>query len=199
MEKTVLLVLLDQYADWEAAYVASGILALGQGRFRVKTVSAARESIRSLGGLTTLPDYDAPSAPADFAGLLLIGGTSWKSAAAQCVKPLVESALQNGRVLGGICAASAYLGELGVLNHVRHTSNDLEDLKQRAGAAYTGEANYLRRQAVRDGGIVTANGTAALEFAREVLLALEAAPESKIDEWYNFHKLGCYEAVMPLM
>ena len=76
MEKTVLLVLLDQYADWEAAYVASGILALGQGRFCVKTVSAARESIRSLGGLTTLPDYDAPSAPADFAGLLLIGGTS---------------------------------------------------------------------------------------------------------------------------
>ena len=42
-----------------------------------------------------------------------------------------------------------------------------------------------------------AYGTAALEFAREVLLALEAAPEDKITEWYNFHKLGCYKAAMP--
>lgn len=46
---------------------------------------------------------------------------------------------------------------------------------------------------------MTANGTAALEFAREVLLALEAAPEEKIIEWFNFHKLGFYDAPMPKM
>ena len=55
------------------------------------------------------------------------------------------------------------------------------------------------QQAVRDGKIVTANGTAALEFAREVLYALEAASEKKIEEWYQFHKLGLYEAPMPEM
>lgn len=26
------------------------------------------------------------------------------------------------------------------------------------------------------------------------MIALEAAPENKILEWYNFHKLGFYEA-----
>ncbi len=46
---------------------------------------------------------------------------------------------------------------------------------------------------------MTANGTAALEFAREVLLALEAAPEEKIIDWFNFHKLGFYDAPMPKM
>lgn len=52
-------------------------------------------------------------------------------------------------------------------------------------------------QAVRDHNIITANGTAALEFAKEVLLALKDIPEEKITEWYNFHKLGCYQPAMP--
>ena len=80
---------------------------------------------------------------------------------------------------------------------MNHTSNDLNDLKQWAGKAYTGEQKYVMRQAVRDGNIVTANGTAPLEFAKEVLFALKAAPEKVITEWYNFHKLGWYNVSMP--
>lgn len=99
--------------------------------------------------------------------------------------------------MAGICDASAFLGTVGALNHVRHTSNDLNDMKQWAGAAYTGEEYYVMQQAVRDKNIISANGTAALEFAREVLLALKAAPEDKITDWYNFHKRGYYEAPMP--
>ena len=52
---------------------------------------------------------------------------------------------------------------------------------------------------MRGGNIITANGTAALEFAKEVLLAVGLAPENKINEWYNFHKLGYYCAAMPDM
>lgn len=75
---------------------------------------------------------------------------------------------------------------------MRHTSNDLDYMKQWAGNSYTGEQNYLQQQAVRDGNVVTANGTAALEFAKEVLEALQLAPESEIERWYNFYKLGFY-------
>lgn len=49
-------------------------------------------------------------------------------------------------------------------------------------------------QAVMDDRIITANGTAPLEFAREVLMALNIAPESEILNWYEFHKYGFYEA-----
>ena len=56
-----------------------------------------------------------------------------------------------------------------------------------------------KEPAVCDGNIITANGTATLEFTREVLLALDIAPESNIVEWYNFHKLGFYNAPMPKM
>ena len=47
-----------------------------------------------------------------------------------------------------------------------------------------------RRQAVRDGDFVTANGSAALAFAREVLPALSVAPEEDISQGYAFHQAG---------
>lgn len=197
--KTVLLLLLDQYADWEASYVAPWILAMGQGQYTVKTVSLTKEPIHSMGGLTTLPDYDLQSVPEDYTALLLVGGLSWRKEEAKQVIPLVHDALNKQRFLGGICDASAFLGTIGVLNDVKHTCNDLHDVKQWAGDAYTGDANYQMQQAVCDGNIVTANGTAPLEFAKEVLLALEIAPKDYVLGWYNFHKLSGYNAPMPQM
>lgn len=91
------------------------------------------------------------------------------------------------------------MGTVGILNNVVHTSNDLNDLKQWAGADYTGEANYIARQAVCNKNVITANGTAPLEFAKEILLALHVADEKTIADWYNFHKLGVYTASMPKM
>ncbi|MBZ9633724.1 type 1 glutamine amidotransferase family protein [Clostridium sp. FP1] len=199
MKKTVLFVILDKYADWEAAYVSSLILALGQEVYSIKTVSLTKDSIKSLGGFTVIPDYDIKSAPTDFEGLVLIGGMSWRTEEAQQVKPLVENALNNKKVLGGICDASVFLGEMGILNNVKHTSNDLNDLKQWAGDSYMGEEKYMMQPAVSDNNIITANGTAPLEFAKEVMIALEVAPEKSILEWYNFYKYGCYEAPMPHM
>jgi len=199
MKKVVLFVILDKYADWEAAYLSSLILSLGQDEYSVKTVSLTKDIIQSIGGFTVLPDYDIQSAPTDFEGLILIGGMSWRNETALQVKPLVQNALNNRKVLGGICDASAFLGTIGVLNNVSHTSNDLNDLKQWAGDAYTGEEKYIMQQAVRDNNIITANGTASLEFAKEVMIALGAAPENRILEFYNFHKLGYYEAPMPSM
>lgn len=197
MKKVVLFVILDTYADWEAAYLSSLILCLGKNTHTVKTVSLTKDSVQSLGGFTVIPDYDIKSAPIDFEGLILIGGMSWRTESAQKVKPLVHTALANKKVLGAICDASAFLGTLGVLNHVKHTSNDLNDLKQWAGTAYTGEANYITQHAVRDNNIITANGTASLEFTKEVLSALDIAPEKNIEEWYNFYKLGSYKAPIP--
>lgn len=197
MKKLVLFLLLEPFADWEASYLASSLQTLGAGYFTIQTVSLSKSPIHSMGGFTILPDTDLLSAPSEFDGLILIGGTTWRTAAAQQVEPLVRAAVQQHAVLGGICDAAAFLGTLGVLNHVRHTANDLQDLKQWAGSVYTGEAHYCMRQAVRDRRMITANGTAALEFAREVLLALEAAPESQILAWYRFHKYGCYQAPVP--
>ncbi len=199
MKKRILFVILQQYADWEAAYIASAITMLGQGQYEIKTVSLAKDFVQSIGGFRVWPDYDIASVPEEYEALILIGGMTWRNEPAQQIKPLVADCYQKGKILGGICDAAAFLGTVGMLNDVRHTGNDLQDLKQWAGAVYTGETNYVAKQAVRDGAIITANGTAPMEFAKEILLALHVAEEAKVADWYQFHKLGFYTAPMPAM
>lgn len=197
MKKVVLFVLLQQYADWEAAYLSSAIHMLGQESYEVKTVSLTKEKVKSIGGFCIMPDYDIQSIPNDYEALILIGGMSWRNEDARKIELPAKKCVEEGKVLGGICDASAFLGVIGLLNNVKHTSNDLKDLKLWANT-YTGEENYITKQAVRDKGIITANGTATLEFAKEVI-ELKIAPEKKIIDWYNFHKLGVFTTGMPEM
>lgn len=199
MKKVILFVILQQYADWEAAYISSAIAMLGQGQYDIKTVSLSKDCVQSIGGFRVVPDYDIASVPKDYEALFLIGGMTWRNEDARQVEALVKDCYKKGKVLGGICDASGFLGTTGILNEVLHTGNDLNDMKQWAGSAYTGEAGYISKQAVRDRNVITANGTAPLEFAKEILLALNAAGEDKITEWYHFHKLGVYTAAMPKM
>lgn len=191
--KEVLFILLNEFAEWEASPLAA---AINQSEdFCVKSVSTSLAPVRSIGGFSVNPDYDVRQALAkDFAGLLLIGGTAWRTPEAQQVTPLVERALERKALLGAICDASVYLGRLGLLNHIAHTSNQLEDLEAYAGSAYTGKTLYRFQQAVRCGNIVTANGTAGLEFAKEVLLGLGVMAEADAEQWYRFYKLGYYKA-----
>lgn len=199
MKKTILFVILQQYVDWEAAYISSAVSMLGQGKYEIKTVSLSKDAVLSIGGFKVLPDYDVTSAPDDYEALILIGGMTWRSENTQQIKKLAKDCFEKGKIIGGICDASAFLGTAGVLNDVFHTSNDLNDLKQWAGSAYTGEAKYIAKQAIRDKNVITANGTAPMEFAKEILSALNVADEGKITDWYNFHKLGFYTAPMPDM
>ena len=190
--KTVLLVLLERYADWEAAYVSTAIHMLGQGRFEIKTVSLSKDAVTSIGGIQTMPDYTVETVPKDYEALLLIGGMRWREECTQRVIPLVEHCLQNGRVLGGICDAAAFLASIGVLNAVKHTGNRLSSLQEWQGTRYKGTVNFQSKQTVRDKNIITANGSATLEFAREVLIALHVTEETHIEDWYVLHKLGYY-------
>lgn len=115
MEKVVMFVILDKYTDWEGAYLAPFIVALGQGKYTVKTVSLTKEGVQSIGGFTVLPDYTIESAPADFEGVVLVGGMSWRKEEARQVMPLVRAALDKGKVLGGICDAAWIFGNHGSL------------------------------------------------------------------------------------
>jgi len=195
--KEVLLVILDLYGDWEAALVAAAVNDPEgeEKKYAVKTVSLSREPVQSIGGFTTLPDYDLVSAPDDAAAVLLIGGMSWRKPEAAPVAEFVRKVQERGALIGGICDATVFLAMHGFLNDVRHTSNTVDSLKAAAGDDYTNEKDYVREQAVSDGGIITANGTAHMEFAREVLIALDVMPLKKIAEWYDFFKLGYYEAI----
>ena len=165
--KKILYVVLEQWADWELAYISSAVNMLGQGKFENKTVSLTKDAVTSIGGIKCLPDYDLQNIPSDYAAVILIGGMSWHSETALQVKPLVKSCIDSGKVLGAICDACRFLGAIGALNNAKHTANDANELKQYA--VYKNEQGFIHKQAVSDNNIITANGTATLEFAREIL------------------------------
>ena len=174
MKKEILFVLLKDFADWEGAYIAPnlnlGVEPGSESKYIVKTVSVRKEPVVSIGGFKVLPDYGIHDIPADYAGIVLIGGMSWFTPEAEAIVPLVKEAIEKKRLVAGICNASVFLGIHGFLNHVNHTSNGLDYLKQFAGVNYTGENLYMDEPAVRAGNIITANGFATLEFCREVHL-----------------------------
>ena len=78
MKKRILLVLKEEFADWEAAYLSSQILELGKGNYVVETVSLNKEPVRSIGGLRVVPDYGLDEVPETYEALILVGGTGWR-------------------------------------------------------------------------------------------------------------------------
>ena len=190
----LLIVILEEYADWEVGPIAAELNQ--QKEFEVKTVSTSKTPVQSMGGFRTIPDYTIEEAmEREFAALLLIGGTSWRSETASVVEKLVTQAQRKDSVLGAICDATVFLGKIGALNHKNHTSNQLTELENYAGTNYTGSNHYLEQQVVRDGHLITANGMAALDFAKEILLALRVKSEAEAKQWYDFYKYGYYEAI----
>ncbi len=194
MKQNILFVLLNEYTDWEGAFLATalhvGVIPGGEVKYEVHTVAPTLEAIRSIGGFRTLPDYSFENMPKDYAALVLIGGNCWDSSEAELAAPLVQEALDKDKIVGAICNGASFLCSHGFLNNVKHTGNGLDQLKHWGGEKYTNEAGYVEAQAVNDKKIVTANGVGHLEFTREMLLLLKANCPEQIDKWYDFYKNG---------
>lgn len=195
MSNEILYVLLPDYAEHEPAFLAAALncgpeALKSHPRYVNRVVALTMEPVRSCGGFRTLPDYTLDTAPRDYAALILIGGFGWQSQEALRVIPLVKEAMSRGRIVGAICNAASFLARHGFLNIAKHTGNGLEQLKLWGGSRYENEQGYLPRQAVRDGNLVTANGTGYLEFARELLLLLEDGTAEEIEMFYRLNKEG---------
>ncbi|MEY8488273.1 type 1 glutamine amidotransferase family protein [uncultured Parabacteroides sp.] len=194
MKKEVLFLILNDYADWEGAFLATslntGVMPDSEIKYVSKTVAPTLEEVHSIGGFRTLPDYSFQNMPSDYAALVLIGGMQWKSPEAEQVAPIVREALRQGKIVGAICNAASFMCAHGFLNNVKHTGNTLAQLKLWGEANYTNEAGYVEQQAVSDKNIVTANGTGHLEFTRELQILLQADSIDRINGAYDFYKNG---------
>ncbi|TGX79872.1 glutamine amidotransferase [Palleniella muris] len=198
MNNEILYILLPDYAAHEVVFlsqaIASDEFALKENpKYINKVVAPTMEPIKSIGGFRTLPDYSFETMPEDYAALILIGGFGWATPVADRVVPIVANAIANGKVIGAICNGASFMAKHGFLNDLKHTGNGLEQLKLWGGENYTNAAGYVNAQAVSDKNIVTANGSATLEFAKELLLLLENDTPERIEMYYQFNKQGCCE------
>lgn len=193
LKNTVIFIITDLYADWEYAFLAAVLqdgISNRPSKYEVKTMSVSEQQVKSIGGFVTIPDFRLNAVPQDFSGVVLVGGYSWRTEQASRLFPFVKKAYQDGKIIGAICDATVFLGMNGLLNEKKHTSNSLEELVKTAGVMYTGRDLYMNQQAVRDGNLITANGTGYLEFTKEYLYALNAYPSDCIEEYYSFYKKG---------
>ncbi len=195
MNNEILYILLPDYAAHEAVYlsqaIASDEFALKQNpKYVNKVVTPTLEPVKSIGGFRTLPDYSFETMPGDYAALVLIGGFGWSTPVADQVVPIVKQAIEKDKIVGAICNGASFMAKHGFLNSVKHTGNGLEQLKLWGGRNYTNPDGYVHTQAVADNKIVTANGSATLEFAKELLLLLENDTTERIGMYYQFNKQG---------
>lgn len=191
----MLYILLPDFAEHEMVYLAQAIASdeyalKDNPKYLNKVVAPTMEPVKSISGFRVLPDYSFDTMPEDYAALILIGGFGWMSPIADNVTPIVAKAIADGKIVGAICNAASFMAKHGFLNSVSHTGNGLDQLTLWGGANYTNADGYIHKQAVSHKNIVTANGSATLEFAKELLLLLENDTPERIEMYYQFNKQG---------
>ena len=198
MNNEILYILLPDFAEHEMVYLAQAIssdeYALKVNpKYVNKIVAPTMDPVKSIGGFRMLPDYSFDTMPEDHAALILVGGFGWATPIADKVVSIVKHAIEKGKIVGAICNAASFMAKHGFLNNIKHTGNGIEQLKIWGGENYTNTHGYVNIQAVADTNIVTANGSATLEFAKELLSLLENDTLEQIEMYYQFNKQGFCE------
>lgn len=195
MSNEILYILLPDFASHEMVYLMEAISSDEQQlkespKYVNKIVAPTAEPITAIGGFRVIPDYSFENMPDDYVALVLVGGYGWLTPEADAVTPVLRKAVESGKIVGAICNGASFMAKAGLLNNVKHTGNGVGQLKMWGGDSYTNADGYVNEQAVSDGGIVTANGSAALEFTKELLSLLENDTPERIEMYYQFNKQG---------
>lgn len=195
------LFVLDGLSDWETGYAVAGIngpqFQKQPGRYRIRTVAPHEGSVVTMGGIRIQPDLTLDALrPADSAMLILPGGVAWDEGKHSEAVELARAFLDAGVPVAAICGATAALARGGLLDDRRHTSNAPEYL---AATRYCGAALYEDAPAVTDRNVVTASGTAPLDFALHIFRLLDVYTPAVLDAWYNLFRTGRTEYFVALM
>jgi putative intracellular protease/amidase len=187
MRNTVYFYVFDGYADWEAALALCEIRRPGD--FRVRTVALDRRPVQSMGGLTVLPDLSLDEIDVDRALLMILpGGTAWERGEIEPVSATLRRLHAEGTTIGALCSGVLALGYAGLVDTRRHTGNYAGHIETYV-PDYLGGAHYdPDALALTDDGVITAGGVSGIEFAREVIRALDLYDERDTEAWYRLFK-----------
>jgi putative intracellular protease/amidase len=206
MNNIVFLYVLDTMADWEIGYVTAELdsgryFKSGVRPYRIVTVGVDRAPVRTMGGLQIVPDITVQECAPErgkTAALILPGGNTWFEERHQPILRKVRVFRDAGIPVGAICGATLALADAGYLDSVQHTSNSLDFMKQ-VCPNYKGEAFYRFRPAVAFEGLITASGVAPLEFAYELIKALDVFSPETLEAWYRLYTDKSEESFYGLM
>ena len=101
----------------------------------------------------------------------------------------VRAVVALGRPVAAICAATLALAHAGLLDDRLHTSNGAGFIEKHV-PEYQGQNMYRPLKAVRDRGVITANGLAPFAFAAEIFRALVPGREEDIETYEGLYSRG---------
>lgn len=201
---TVYMYVLDTLADWELGHVAA---ELNSGRFfkkdapevSVRTAALSKEPVKTMGGLTIVPDCSiADIEVSEKSVLLLPGANTWNDPKHGAVMQKAGELLSAGALVCAICGATAALADAGLLDRRPHTSNGAGYLEM-AAPGYRGQRFFVDALSVADHNLITASSAGALLWARQIIERLDIFRHSTLEAWYAYFSTGDVRQFFALM
>ncbi len=201
---TIYVYVLDTLADWELGHVIS---ELNSGRFfkkdaqrvLLKTVSNSKDPIKTMGGLTVVPDCSIDDiVVSETSVLLLPGADRWKDPKHGTIIKKAAELLAVGAAVCAICGATAALADYGLLDQRRHTSNGPGFLEM-VSPGYKGQSFYVDEPSVTDNNLITASSTGALLWAKQIIENMGVFQSDTLEAWYEYFSTGEPEHFFALM
>ena len=192
---TVYVYVLDTLADWELGYVTA---ELNSGRFfkreapfvSVKTVGLSKELVKTMGGLTIVPDCGIDDLAVSATSVLLLpGANTWSDPKHGAIIERAGALLSVGATVCAICGATVALANRGLLDRRPHTSNGVGFLEM-FSPAYKGQRFYVDEPSVADGNLITAAPTGALLWAKQIIARLGVFQADTLESWYEYFRTG---------
>lgn len=191
--KTILIYLPRSMADHELGFLLQGLSMqkmMPEIKYGVKFVGDSKEPIKTIAGMTVLPDHALSEiTDDDIAAIVLPGADTWQDDEQEEVLCLAERMLNKGVIVAAICGAVLGLADMGLLDMRRHTANALDFLTGMS-KNYNGKQYYIDELAVKDGNLVTASSAGSLLWARYILEGLNIFSPKTIEAWYNCFLTG---------
>lgn len=195
---------LNTMADWEIGYVTA---ELNSGRFfkkdapevSVKTVGISKEPVKTMGGLTILPDCVVDDITVNNKSVLLLpGGNTWDNPKHSSIVKKAAELLSVGATVCAICGATVALANAGLLDHRPHTSNGVGFLDMFC-PNYKGQSYFIDMPSVSDGNLITASVTGALLWAKQIIERLDVFRPDTLEAWYAYFSTGEAQHFFTLM
>lgn len=201
--KTVYAYVLDTLSDWETGLAVAELntqrFFKNPGGLEVKTFALTRDPVRTMGGITILPDHGITEVKKENAALLILpGAETWPEPEHERALELAEGFLEADIPVAAICGATEAMAARGMLDTVEHTSNGLEYLKMTC-PEYKGAPYYRDELAVTAGNLITAGSSSAVALAYHIFKKLDLMKPDALEYWYGYFERHSIGDVMKLI
>ncbi|WP_109124671.1 DJ-1/PfpI family protein [Dyella sp. C11] len=187
MRDTVYFLAFDGFADWHAAHALCEIRRPGE--WQLKTVGFSMQPVLSMAGLRVVPELTLEEMDTKRAAMLIVpGGYLWEHGHDDEAVEAVRRMHAAGTSVAAVDSGVLVLAQAGMLDARRHTGSWPGHLGAHV-PAYTGSEFFAATAlAVSDDGVITASQLGSVEFAREVIRALDLYSPSDREHWYRLFK-----------